>query len=209
MESKAESKPTCEALEKRVAELEQENKVLKERAVRDGKTGLYSPQFYNSNINIILQESVQKRQDIGMIFLDMNKLKYLNDNFGHNNGDRVIRDLARIIESSVKSSDHVIRWGGDEIVILLSNAKGGTGKSVINRINTKIAKYNEHNRLEGKDKEGNPISYELSVSTGYVLRSYKSKESMDDIIQKADNEMYEHKKRSKDKKINDLTRAAL
>ncbi|MBN2458733.1 GGDEF domain-containing protein [Candidatus Woesearchaeota archaeon] len=200
MKPKDESKPPYEALEKRVAELEQrnnfledENNVLREQSVRDGKTGLYNANFYNRNIADIVGRSSQKEEGIGIVFIDMNKLKYLNDNFGHKEGDRVMRDLARIMESSVKSIDYVIRWGGDEFVILLSNADGSTGKSVIDRITDKIAKYNEHNRIESKDKKGNPISYELSVSCGYELRAHTSTEPMDDIIDRSDKLMYRQK----------------
>jgi diguanylate cyclase (GGDEF)-like protein len=190
-------KPAYEVLERRVSELEQENKVLREQAVRDGATGLYNRQL---NINDILNESSQEHEDIGVVFIDINRLKYLNDNFGHAEGDRVINDLARIITSSTKSSDYVIRQGGDEILVLLSNANGSTGKSVIDRVNSKIGRYNEKNRLVGNDKEGNQISYDLSISAGYVLRSYTSAEPIEETIQRADDLMYENKTGKKPEK---------
>src|SRR4030043_2036314 len=105
------SKPSYEKLEQRIAELEQENQLLEEQAIRDPLTGLYNRQFYKNNFENILAQASNKKQDIGVLFIDIDKFKYLSDNFGHAQGDKTLRELARIIESSTKSSDYAIRWG--------------------------------------------------------------------------------------------------
>lgn len=188
------NKPTYQELEQRVAKLEQEKKVLEEQAVRDGLTGLYNRQFYNNSIEDILKKADNKKQDVGVLFIDIDQFKYLNDKFGHTQGDSILRDLARIIEASTKSSDKVIRWGGEEMMILLYKANGSTGRAVTDRINAKIEKYNQYNKIEGIDKDNNPITYTLNISAGYARRS-ESPESIEETIKLADNRMYEEKRK--------------
>lgn len=194
-ELKMSSKPSYEELEQRIAQLEQEKQLLKEQSIRDPLTGLYNRQFYKSNIENILAQASNKKQDIGVLFIDIDKFKYLNDNFGHAQGDKTLRELARIIESSTKSSDYAIRWGGEEIIVLLQKANGGTGKAVTSRINAKIDKHNQYNKIEGKDKDNNPITYTLTISAGYARRNPESTEPMEHTIKLADDRMYEEKRR--------------
>jgi diguanylate cyclase (GGDEF)-like protein len=192
-------KLTYAELEKRVKDLSEENLKLKEQAIRDPLTGLYNRHFYNTNIKDILEESAKEKQGTGVLFTDIDKFKYVNDELedGHEKGDELLRDVARIIESSTKSSDYTIRWGGDEIVVLLSKANRGTGKAVIDRINTRINKYNKHNKTEGEDKKGNPMTYSLAISAGYAYRNYASTKPIKQVIKLADQRMYKEKERKK------------
>jgi two-component system cell cycle response regulator len=191
------NKPTYEELEKRVKNLSEENLKLKEQAIRDPLTGLYNRHFYNTNIEDILEKSAKKKQNIGVIFIDIDNFKNINDNFeqGHEQGDKVLRDLARIIESSTKSSDYIIRWGGDELVVLLSKVNRGIGKTVVKRIIHKIDKYNQHNKIEGKDKNGQSITYALAISAGYAYRNYESTVPIKQTIRLADKRMYNEKRK--------------
>ncbi|MBU1198756.1 MAG: GGDEF domain-containing protein [Nanoarchaeota archaeon] len=188
-----ESKPSYEELEQRVLQLEQENYTLQEQAVRDPLTGLYNRQFYTNNIADILQENKLG----GVLFLDINDFKYLNDNFGHKQGDKILQDLSKIIQSSIKGTDYAIRWGGEELIVILSNANEDTGKAVIGRINSKLDKYNQFNRMEGIDKKGKHICYDLAVAAGYDYRKCGTVDDMDELIDIADAKMYVDKERQK------------
>ncbi|HHE36365.1 MAG TPA: GGDEF domain-containing protein [Candidatus Woesearchaeota archaeon] len=188
------TKPTYEELEKEVAELKRK---LAE-ATRDPITGLYTRAFYNNNIDDVIQNAAKNKENIGVLFLDIDDFRKVNKTFGHQQGDKILRDLAKIINFTIKSSDYVIRWGGDEILILLPKAKEDTGKIVTDRITSKIKrKYNPHNKLQIFDNNKNLITYSLSVSTGYAYGYHTTKESLESTIQAADKLMREEKNRKK------------
>lgn len=75
----------------------------------------------------------------GILILDIDHFKYVNDSFGHNAGDKVLIELSNCIKSCIRSSDFVIRWGGEEFVILLPEASVEKAKEIAEKIRTSVA----------------------------------------------------------------------
>ncbi len=189
------TKTERQRLEEILGKLAGEDKeFLKNYIERDSLTALYNRTYYNENIEDIVQEN----KSWGVVFLDINKFKYLNDNFGHEQGDKYLKGLSNTIQSSIKAADYAIRWGGDEFVILLLNANKSTGPAVIKRIDSKLDKYNKYNKLE-KHKQGNLISCELRVASGYAFGECKSPANVTKLIDIADEMMYKEKEKEKEK----------
>ena len=197
-----ENMPWYEELEQKILGLEQENtelkkeySELKEQTIRDNKTGLYNSRYYQENI----KEIVQKNKSLGAILFDINNFKYLNNNFGHNQGDAYLKKLAQIIQSSIKNTDYAIRWGerADEFVVLLPNANESTGPAVVNRVNSEIDKFNKYNKAE-KYENKKKISYEMTVAAGHAFKEEcKSQNDIKDLIDLADKRMYKDKEKQK------------
>ena len=115
------------------------------------------------------------------MFVDLNQFKHLNDRFGHDAGDQVLRTLGGLLQRQVRQSDYVIRWGGDEFLLLLTCTadeamqKGEELKSAF--------------AIE-RDAFGLPTDTGLSVGVAAVE---DSAETLTDAIRAADSEMYRDK----------------
>jgi diguanylate cyclase (GGDEF)-like protein len=155
------------------AEINTLNKI-KQNADTDFLTGLYNRNFFND----IVQGNLMKSRPYGIIMLDISGLKYINDHFGHEEGDRIIREAAEAIKSSVRDTDLVFRFGGDEFVILTSNHT-----AVLERIKTRIQRNNKIPTAE------NPAV--LNLSLGFATSD--EEKNFEAVLSLADKRMYQDK----------------
>ena len=95
---------------------------LKEATLRDNLTGLNNRRFLEEYIEILISESEREKNDIGILMADLDFFKKVNDVHGHQVGDRVLKTLAKILKNSVRSSDIVIRYGGEEFLLIIKKA---------------------------------------------------------------------------------------
>ena len=154
------------------------NKVIKKsykRAVRDKMTGLYN----KNKLLEIIEDETYVHQKIAIIYWDVNRLKYVNDNYGHQSGDELIACIAHCIESAVGKNGIAMRYGGDEF-IAITDCKT---EDAINQIITRCEKLIEEAQ-RGKE-------YPVSASVGFSLGTG---DKIEKIIAVADKNMYENKK---------------
>ena len=116
---------------------------------------------------------------IGAIMFDCDHFKQVNDRFGHLAGDRVLRDVAHILRSAVRSRDCVIRWGGEEFLVLLEHCEQAPGVLLAERIRHRVEAH--HDADVGK----------VTLSLG--LATLKPDETMEQLIARADEALYEAK----------------
>ncbi len=125
-----------------------------------------------------------KKMDYVMIMIDVDNFKKLNDEYGHVVGDIVLRNTAACIKGHLREEDFVIRYGGDEFLVVLLGASIENARLVFERIeNEKQCK-----RL---------LDFNITVSRGYAVRS--ECEEPQDVIKLADKRMYEHKESKRNK----------
>lgn len=147
---------------------------------RDKLTGLYNRTYFDK----VSEEYNKNKEDIISIIMgDMNGLKIVNDSLGHLEGDRFIVEISKIIKKVVKDKGEVVRWGGDEIVIILK----GTDKDKAIEISEDIS-----NECLLANHKPVPLSISLGVSSG------KGK-NINELITEAEKEVY------KNKLLNDAT----
>ncbi len=96
---------------------------IKHAAFHDTLTGLPNRLLFTNRLNTLLQDSVQKNKRFALIFVDLDRFKLINDTVGHLTGDSVLQQVALRLKKSVKRTDTVSRFGGDEFVMLLGNLK--------------------------------------------------------------------------------------
>ena len=157
---------------------------IKEKAIRDTLTGLYNRQHLQTVI-----DSLNLSLDlIGVIIIDINNLKYINDTFGHLYGDLVIKTTAQILKKSIKEGDYVFRYGGDEFMILAVNCNKNYINAIIRKIHINIASI--WNRKQKNIK--------LTMSIGYSMSSKNI--PINEVINIADENMYMEKNKFKSTK---------
>jgi diguanylate cyclase (GGDEF)-like protein len=96
--------------------------MLREQALRDPLTGLYNRRFLQEALEREVCRSVRRRAPIGIILLDLDHFKQLNDTFGHHAGDTLLRAVANLLQSRVRGGDVLCRYGGDEFSNILPDA---------------------------------------------------------------------------------------
>lgn len=102
------------------SELAAANEEVRRLAITDSLTGCYNRRFFDQIERRELQRHLRYGSPLTVMFVDVNKFKKLNDTLGHETGDAVLREIGAILRRQVRSSDYVIRWGGDEFMLLLT-----------------------------------------------------------------------------------------
>ena len=157
---------------------------LRRQAIRDPLTGLYNRRYFDQAIQKEFQRSERYHHPIGFLMVDVDRFKEINDRFGHHRGDRVLQEVARLLKETVRTFDFVVRFGGDEFLIVLLEPGFGT-EAVIERIRVSLEKSERINRL---------LEFPLTLSVGGAAWMPEADESLEDVLARADQNMYADKK---------------
>jgi two-component system, cell cycle response regulator len=93
-------------------------------AITDGLTGLYNRRFFEATLALEAEQAARSGRDLGLLVLDIDHFKRINDAHGHQAGDQVLRELAARLTASIRGGDMIARYGGEEFVVLLRNTSG-------------------------------------------------------------------------------------
>lgn len=159
------------------------NKMLAEMSVRDSMTGLYNRMAYSNLVVDFFEKKKRKGENILIMFLDMDRLKYINDHFGHEYGDLAIQVIAKAIFEVCGKDVLAIRNGGDEFVIIQESVSEKAYKKLIEELRGWVT----------KEAEQRQFPFTLSFSVGAVYTDVSSDKMLDDYINMADEIMYEEK----------------
>jgi len=181
-----------------IEKLKKEILLLRKITFKDPLTGLYNRRGFLNEVNRLVKmvDGIQQRmpsnssnlfENLGLIFVDLDDFKKINDNFGHKVGDMVLKKIAETLEKSLRKFDIVGRWGGDEFVILTL----GVGKPIVLSIAQRLK--NKVESLVFKEKKKN---FNLTASFGATVFSSKDFK-IEDYINKTDKAMYRAKKQGK------------
>lgn len=155
---------------------------LRSLSLMDELTGLHNRRGFISLSEQRLKLTSRQGVRSTLIFIDVDNLKYINDNFGHREGDYALQQIASLLQECFRDSDIIGRLGGDEFCVLLSQTAESGGLQVRKRLLHLISRRNESSRR----------LYALSVSLGIV--DVLSPRELEQQISRADALMYEHKR---------------
>jgi diguanylate cyclase (GGDEF)-like protein len=96
---------------------------LRESSMRDAMTGLYNRRFLEEYLDTLLATVSRNKTHLGILMLDLDYFKKVNDTYGHEAGDKVLIDLARVIRQSIRASDLTVRFGGEEFLVILNDTE--------------------------------------------------------------------------------------
>ena len=150
----------------------------------DPLTGLLTRRYAEIALDRVFFEWQQHKLPFGIIFLDVDHFKHINDRYGHDAGDKALEIIAADLAGAVRESDMVTRWGGDEFLIILQNVDEKRLDSIAEKIMVLVA---------ASDFVVNKEQIKLSVSAGIALVT--SSDTSTTLLKRADQAMYQRKKR--------------
>jgi two-component system cell cycle response regulator len=152
-------------------------------SLTDELTGLYNRRRFFILTEQCLKVAVRTKKRPLLLFIDMDDLKWINDHYGHNEGDQALIGLADILKKTFRESDIIARIGGDEFVVLLESTDENS-ETLLTRLHENVKDYNV-----------NRSQHTLSISLGTAQFDPEYPISIDELLYKADALMYTQKRR--------------
>ncbi len=164
-------------------ELKDLNKKLKELSIRDELTGVFNFRYFREMLKLKYLESKRYNTPLGLIILDIDDFKNVNDAYVHLAVDFVLKNVAKIILNSVRNIDIVSRYGGDEFIIILPNATDSDLVKIAERILNNIKSFDFWYEL-------NKINISVSIGMSSFVGKEKLIKNEDDLLRFADEALY-------------------
>ena len=184
-------------LEEKIEELEGEIQELEHDLIHDYLTGLKTRAFFEEEIRVYLEAISQndrgKRKEwfgfknISVVFFDIDHFKQVNDNHGHEIGDKVLKTVATAIKESLRSGDTAARWGGEEMIVSLLGANEEDAKQKAEEIRSRVGELNFDGGLA------------VTISAG--VASAQKEELLENVVKRADEALYNAKETGRNKVI--------
>jgi diguanylate cyclase (GGDEF)-like protein len=154
-----------------------EHSKLKRKATHDKLTGALNREFFDNNIYSIIKDAQPKK--LGFVICDIDHFKDVNDTYGHNRGDTVLKDFTTIIRDSIRDTDYLIRWGGEEFIVLMR----------VNSIDS-LQKATEHIRQSIENYHFEKVD---SITASFGITLYIQNEEILDTLERIDKALYKAK----------------
>lgn len=161
---------------------------LQELSIHDPLTGLKNRRYFAHIFHDECARSLRRQEALTLLFLDLDHFKRVNDNHGHHFGDIALQETSRYLQEQCRPYDTVVRWGGEEFIILL---RATDEPAAIH--------FSERIRL-GIQTELNPdLPFSLTISIG--LAQYQDNDTLEDLTDRADKALYHAKQSGRNKVI--------
>lgn len=155
-------------------------------SLRDGLTGLFTPAFFYRKTDFEIKRSIRYGTPVSLMMIDVDDFKQINDTYGHQEGDSVLKSLGTAIEATTRETDMPCRYGGEEFAVLLPSTD-------------RVAALALAERLRGAIENELPHKRKISVSIGVAISTASSKLSAHTLVEAADKALYEAKQRGKNR----------
>ncbi|MEX0702688.1 MAG: HDOD domain-containing protein [Planctomycetales bacterium] len=183
----AQARARQEAAEREKAVLEDKARVLERQACRDSLTQLYNRQFFNESLDKELGRCARNAAPVGMIFLDIDRFKQLNDTHGHPFGDQVLVRVAEALGTALRKSDILARYGGEEFVVLVVEPTEKGLEKVAERLRAQV-------EAETFEDGGRRVPVTISVGAAIAVPRRRDEGLAERLIAAADEAMYASKR---------------
>jgi diguanylate cyclase (GGDEF)-like protein len=155
---------------------------MEHMVITDNLTGLYNRKYLDDHMTL----SLTRDHHGTLLVIDIDHFKQINDTYGHQSGDNVLRQVARIIRENVRESDIAARWGGEEFAVYLPHVELNQGVQIAERIRKNV------------ELKTNP-KVTISCGISYWDRSKDGKVTVESVFAIADEVLYEAKKAGRNK----------
>lgn len=165
---------------------------LSQLIMEDSLTGLYNRRYFNRALKNEVERSSREHRPLGLAIIDIDHFKKVNDTWGHDGGDEVLKVVANLMGKNVRQSDTLIRIGGEEFAVIMPNIRHRVAKDVMERLRLDI----ENSVIPVSDKE-----LRITVSIGVTVREANQFLSADNLYKQADLSLYEAKESGRNKVV--------
>jgi len=161
---------------------------VEELSITDDLTKLFNTRYLNRTIEMEIQRSLRYRESVSLIFMDIDDFKQINDRHGHLVGSKILAEMGQLLIRNLRTVDVVVRYGGDEFVIVLPHTPPAAAAMIAERIRKAV------DRNVFLEKEG----YALKTTASFGVASYpETARSKEELIRLADEAMYKVKYHTK------------
>ena len=167
------------------AELQREKELLHTISLTDQLTGLHNRFQIRDIFNREKACAERERSSLSIIMIDVDHFKAINDTYGHNIGDEVLKAFARILKHSLREFENIVRWGGEEFLVLLPKTDGTAAYQIARRLQKSIREYTF------------PSVGQRTASFGIAVCS--GEDTFDTLVSRADRALYRAKHRGRDR----------
>ncbi|MEJ5172303.1 MAG: GGDEF domain-containing protein [Hydrogenothermaceae bacterium] len=112
--------------------------ILREQSLKDQLTGLYNRRYLEETIDKLVAQTKRRKTNLGILMIDVDYFKQVNDTYGHDAGDKVLAEVAKVITKSIREADIVVRYGGEEFMVLLIDIQEGKSVDVAEKIRKSV-----------------------------------------------------------------------
>jgi len=169
--------------------IENMNEEITKHASVDDMTGALNRRSGFETLGKLLEETENPTNTICVAYVDINNLKIVNDHYGHQSGDLLIKDVVTLLKSNLREYDKISRLGGDEFLIIFPEINYETVVEIFKRIEKSIMVFNESGKRE----------YDIGISKGIALYDFDM--TVEEFVEIADKRMYTDKQRKKKGKL--------
>ena len=183
-------------LEKHRTATETLSKKLEEseaRALVDALTNVLNRNAYNLKIGELVHEYKRYKEEWALLVLDIDHFKKFNDTYGHKTGDKVLKSVAATVSNSIRVSDHIFRYGGEEFVVILSRINKETTKNLSEKIRREV----ERDYFVDGDNE-----LKVTMSIGATIITPEDTEAS--LFERADKALYQAKQNGRNQILLDI-----
>jgi diguanylate cyclase (GGDEF)-like protein len=179
-------KTTADNLSSRALELEEETR-------RDALTGAYNRTFLEQFLAREFKNASRHSWPLSVAFADLDNFKKINDSYGHQAGDRILRATARVLKSNTRESDIVARYGGEEFVLAMPATDAGTARGICERVVT---------ALQLARHDVGPAEVTVTISIGCATHGGDNRfADVEDLINAADQALYTAKLQGRNRSV--------
>jgi diguanylate cyclase (GGDEF)-like protein len=161
-------------------QVHQSNEKLHSQVIRDGMTGIFNHSFMEQLIGDAINRSKRSKTPLSLLMIDVDFFKQVNDSLGHIAGDDVLKQIVKLLEGSKRSTDYLGRWGGDELVMLLTDTNLQGAASLAEKLRNLVGNHTFPNHR--------PVTISLGAS------EYCAQDNLAGFIERADAAMYRAKR---------------
>mgnify|MGYP001566016169 FL=1 len=165
--------------------MEELNRTLEKQATTDALTGIYNRMKFNEIFEQLVAQAIRYKINISLIMFDIDNFKLINDTYGHQAGDTILKEITKLIHENIRHIDTFARWGGEEFMILTPHTDEESAFKLAEKLREII--------------RTTKFSVEQHITCSFGVTQFKDRDNIDSFLKQVDDSLYRSKHAGKDR----------